>query len=191
MWAMTSDAAAAPASEAAPADPAHPIVEAVEAVESALEHKPLLRGWLHLGMFPAVIVAGLALMAFTDSTEARVACGVYILTACLLFGISAVYHRGTWGPRGEAILRRLDHANIFLIIAGTYTPLTVLLLPPSTGRTLLWAVWIAAGAASPSACSGSAPRAGSTRPATSRWGGRPSSSSPTSCGPAASPSSCW
>ncbi|WSJ31751.1 hemolysin III family protein [Streptomyces subrutilus] len=148
MWAMTSDAAArasAPA-ESVAGSVARPVAEAAEAVESALEAKPLLRGWLHLGMFPAVLVAGLVLMAFTDSTRARVACGVYILTACLLFGVSAVYHRGTWGPRGEAVLRRLDHANIFLIIAGTYTPLTVLLLPPSTGRTLLWAVWIAAGA---------------------------------------------
>ncbi|MBT2395840.1 hemolysin III family protein [Streptomyces sp. ISL-100] len=106
--------------------------------------KPKLRGWLHAGMFPAVVVAGLVLITLADSTRARVACGIYILTACLLFGISAIYHRGTWGPRGEAILRRLDHANIFLIIAGTYTPLTVLLLPASTGRTLLWAVWAAA-----------------------------------------------
>ncbi|GGZ76780.1 DNA-binding protein [Streptomyces subrutilus] len=148
MWAMTSDAAAraSAAAESVAGSVARPVAEAAEAVESALEAKPLLRGWLHLGMFPAVLVAGLVLMAFTDSTRARVACGVYILTACLLFGVSAVYHRGTWGPRGEAVLRRLDHANIFLIIAGTYTPLTVLLLPPSTGRTLLWAVWIAAGA---------------------------------------------
>ncbi|MET9520016.1 hemolysin III family protein [Streptomyces sp. NPDC002994] len=106
--------------------------------------KPKLRGWLHAGMFPAVVIAGVVLIALADSTRARVACGIYILTACLLFGISAIYHRGTWGPRGEAILRRLDHANIFLIIAGTYTPLTVLLLPASTGRTLLWAVWAAA-----------------------------------------------
>lgn len=133
MCGMTSDAAAV--AETAPRAPVVPT-----------ELKPLMRGWLHTGMFPAVVVAGLALMAFTDSTRARVACGVYVLTACLLFGVSAVYHRGTWGPRGEAVLRRLDHANIFLIIAGTYTPLTVLLLPASTGRTLLWAVWIAAAA---------------------------------------------
>lgn len=155
---MTSDAAAGPAEAVQPAEPSpaaepshradepSPIVQALETAEAALEAKPLMRGWLHTGMFPAVVVAGLVLMAFTDSTEARVACGVYVLTACLLFGVSAVYHRGTWGPRGEAILRRLDHANIFLIIAGTYTPLTVLLLPPSSGRTLLWAVWIAAAA---------------------------------------------
>ncbi|WP_326699534.1 hemolysin III family protein [Streptomyces sp. NBC_01754] len=106
--------------------------------------KPRLRGWLHAGMFPAVLIAGIALITLTDSTRARIACAVYILTACLLFGVSAVYHRGTWGPRGEAVLRRLDHANIFLIIAGTYTPLTMLLLPESTGQPLMWAVWGAA-----------------------------------------------
>ncbi|QHY97835.1 hemeolysin-III related [Streptomyces sp. S4.7] len=106
--------------------------------------KPVMRGWLHMGMFPAVVIAGIVLIAMADSTKARVACAIYVATACLLFGVSGVYHRGTWGPRGEAVLRRLDHANIFLIIAGTYTPLTMLLLPDSTGRTLLWAVWGAA-----------------------------------------------
>ncbi|WP_328901978.1 hemolysin III family protein [Streptomyces sp. NBC_00441] len=106
--------------------------------------KPLMRGWLHAGMFPAVVIAGIVLIALSDSTRGRIACAVYVLTACLLFGVSAVYHRGTWGPRGEAVLRRLDHANIFLIIAGTYTPLTLLLLPESTGTPLLWAVWAAA-----------------------------------------------
>jgi hemolysin III len=106
--------------------------------------KPLLRGWLHAAMFPAVLVAGLALTALADSTRGRLACAVYTLTACLLFGISALYHRGDWGPRATAVLRRLDHANIFLIIAGTYTPLALLLLPGSTGRVLLWAVWAAA-----------------------------------------------
>ncbi|MFV0128086.1 PAQR family membrane homeostasis protein TrhA [Streptomyces sp. HMX112] len=106
--------------------------------------KPRLRGWLHAGMFPAALVAGTVLTVLADSTRAKVACGVYALTACLLFGVSALYHRGDWGPRATAVLRRLDHANIFLIIAGTYTPLTLLLLPDSTGRVLLWAVWGAA-----------------------------------------------
>ncbi|PCG81349.1 DNA-binding protein [Streptomyces sp. WZ.A104] len=108
--------------------------------------KPRMRGWLHAGMFPAVLISGITLIALTDSTTGRIACTVYVLSACLLFGVSAVYHRGTWGPRGEAVLRRLDHANIFLIIAGTYTPLTLLLLPGSTARPLLWAVWVAAAA---------------------------------------------
>ncbi|WP_405862427.1 hemolysin III family protein [Streptomyces sp. NBC_00090] len=110
----------------------------------SLPAKPRLRGWLHAGMFPAVIVAGIALVALAGSPRARIACGIYVLTACLLFGISALYHRGEWGPRGEAVLRRLDHANIFLIIAGTYTPLTLLLLPDPTAKPLMWAVWAAA-----------------------------------------------
>ncbi|MFF5895007.1 hemolysin III family protein [Streptomyces argenteolus] len=108
--------------------------------------KPRMRGWLHAGMFPAVVIAGIVLIVLADSTRARVACTVYVLSACLLFGVSGVYHRGTWGPRGEAVLRRLDHANIFLIIAGTYTPLALLLLPESTSRPLLWAIWGAAAA---------------------------------------------
>ncbi len=83
--------------------------------------KPKLRGWLHLGMFPAVLIAGLVLTALADSSRGRMACGIYVLTACLLFGVSALYHRGNWSPRMDGILRRLDHANIFLIIAGTYT----------------------------------------------------------------------
>ncbi|MWA13253.1 PAQR family membrane homeostasis protein TrhA [Streptomyces sp. BA2] len=108
------------------------------------EVKPKMRGWLHAGMFPAVLVSGIALLALTDSTRARIACGIYVLTASLLFGVSAIYHRGTWSPRADGVLRRLDHANIFLIIAGTYTPLTMLLLPDSKGQWLLWGVWGAA-----------------------------------------------
>ncbi|MEU7169065.1 hemolysin III family protein [Streptomyces morookaense] len=108
--------------------------------------KPRLRGWLHAGMFPAVLVSGVFLTALADSPRGRIACAVYVLSACLLFGISALYHRGNWSPRTEGVLRRLDHANIFLIIAGTYTPLTMLLVPGSRGRILLWAVWAAAAA---------------------------------------------
>src|SRR6478735_1009446 len=106
--------------------------------------KPRMRGWLHAGMFPAVVIAGIVLVSLADSTRARVACAVYVLSACLLFGVSGAYHRGTWVPRGEAVLRRLDHANIFLIIAGTYTPLAVLLLPAGQQRVLLAVVWAGA-----------------------------------------------
>ncbi|WP_328679606.1 hemolysin III family protein [Streptomyces sp. NBC_01261] len=108
--------------------------------------KPKLRGWLHLGMFPAVLVSGLVLTALADTPRARIACGIFALTACLLFGVSALYHRGDWSPRMDGILRRLDHANIFLIIAGTYTPLTMLLLPGAKGQWLLWSIWGAAAA---------------------------------------------
>jgi hemolysin III len=103
--------------------------------------KPTWRGWLHAGMFPASVAAGIVLICLADSTAARVACAVYSVSAWMLFGVSAVYHRFTWGARGEAVLRRLDHANIFLIIAGTYTPFTILLLHGASRQLLLWAVW--------------------------------------------------
>lgn len=59
--------------------------------------KPRLRGWLHAGMFPVVLVAGLVLTALAESARGRLACAVYAFTACLLFGVSALYHRGTGG----------------------------------------------------------------------------------------------
>ncbi len=106
--------------------------------------KPRLRGWLHLGAFPFVLLSGLWLTANGVTHADRVACAVFTLTACLLFGTSAVYHRGTWSPRTAGILRRLDHANIALIIAGTYTPLAVAVLPSSQATVLLCIVWITA-----------------------------------------------
>jgi hemolysin III len=95
-------------------------------------------------MFPAALVGGVTLTAFAESTRGRIACAIFTITACALFGVSALYHRNDWGPRGEAILRRLDHANIFLIIAGTYTPLTILLLKGGKQDILLWLVWAGA-----------------------------------------------
>ncbi|MER7397996.1 hemolysin III family protein [Streptomyces sp. NPDC000151] len=134
------------APEAADSRTAESPAQAVNSAVSALAapFKPKLRGWLHAGMFPAVLFSGVMLTALADSTRGRVACGVYTLTACLLFGVSAIYHRGNWGPRVLGILRRLDHANIFLIIAGTYTPLTILLLPDGRRDLLLWGIWAAA-----------------------------------------------
>src|SRR6478609_6077018 len=103
--------------------------------------KPHLRGWLHLGTFPLAVVAGALLTVLAPAGEYRAAVAVFGVSAALLFGVSALYHRGHWGPRSMAVLKRLDHANIFLIIAGTYTPFTVVLLPPGPARTLLWIVW--------------------------------------------------
>lgn len=103
--------------------------------------KPKLRGWLHLCAAPLALAGGIVLIALADNGRARLASAVFAFSAVMLFGTSALYHRRTWGPRGEAILRRLDHANIFLIIAGTYTPFTVLLLHGSAERALLYTVW--------------------------------------------------
>ena len=106
--------------------------------------KPKLRGWLHAGMFPIATAAGIVLVALAGTGEARIAATIFAATASILFGTSALLHRGSWSPRVHRLLRRWDHANIFLIIAGTYTPFAVLALPPSKGRMLLWIVWVGA-----------------------------------------------
>lgn len=103
--------------------------------------KPRLRGTLHLIAFPATLVAGLLLVALGENLAIRLACVVFVITAGLLFGVSATYHRGTWSPPRAIMLRRFDHANIFLIIAGTYTPLAVTLLEPRQALTLLGIAW--------------------------------------------------
>ncbi|MGC5166936.1 PAQR family membrane homeostasis protein TrhA [Luteimicrobium sp. DT211] len=103
--------------------------------------KPRLRGWIHAGAFPLVLALSIVVVCLAPAGAPRWSCVVFGLSACLLFGTSAVYHRGTWSPRVAAALRRADHSNIFLIIAGTYTPLAVMLLPHGTAVALLWTVW--------------------------------------------------
>ena len=103
--------------------------------------KPLMRGWLHLGAAPLALVGGMALVVFAPTQAGRISAAIFTLTAVLLFGTSAVYHRGNWSPSTKAVLRRMDHANIFLIIAGTYTPLTVLLLEGTQRVVVLCLVW--------------------------------------------------
>ncbi|MGW8568424.1 PAQR family membrane homeostasis protein TrhA [Isoptericola sp. NPDC055881] len=118
------------------------VEDAVETVSEAAAHlKPFMRGWIHAVTTPLALAASIVLVALADTTADKVACAIFGVTAVLLFGTSAVYHRGTWSPRTAAVLRRLDHANIFLIIAGTYTPLAVMLLPRSTATVLLAVVW--------------------------------------------------
>jgi hemolysin III len=110
-------------------------------VEAAFEVvKPRLRGWLHAGMTPLALVMGIVLVVLATTTEAKVSAAVFGGTAVLLFGTSAVYHRGTWSPRVGAFLRRFDHSNIFLIIAGSYTPFAAL-LPSDQARQMLLIVW--------------------------------------------------
>lgn len=106
--------------------------------------KPRLRGWIHAGMAPLVLAGAIVLVALAPTTTGKVSTAIFGVTAILLFGTSAVYHRGTWSPRVAGVLRRLDHTNIFLIIAGTYTPLAALMLPYPQARTLLVVVWVGA-----------------------------------------------
>lgn len=100
-----------------------------------------MRGWLHTGALPVTLVAGFVLVALGPTLQARLASVVYAITSALLFGISATYHRGTLGPRLAEVLRRFDHANIYLIIAGTYTPFALLALDGVARVVVLSVIW--------------------------------------------------
>lgn len=112
--------------------------------DTANPARPILRGWIHLGMFPVVTVLGVILVLISPDAGTRVTAAIFGVSSALLFGCSALYHRRVWSPKVTGILRRLDHSNIFLIIAGTYTPLAWALLPAHQARVLLWIVWTGA-----------------------------------------------
>jgi hemolysin III len=105
------------------------------------EEKPTLRGWLHAGILPIVIAGGILLIVLGNGAAAKVAGSIFFASSFLLFGNSALYHRFNWKPRTKLILKRIDHANIFLLIAGSYTPITMLALPFEKGLWLLVAIW--------------------------------------------------
>jgi hemolysin III len=105
---------------------------------------PHLRGWLHLVCFILSVPAGLVVIASGDSTRTRVAGAVYALGMTAMFGVSAAYHRRRWSPLARRRMRRTDHGTIFLMIAGSYTPLCLLALGGTTGRMVLTGVWVAA-----------------------------------------------
>jgi len=96
---------------------------------------PKLRGWFHLGATPAVIIASLVLFILSKSSL-KFAVAIYSITAIMLFSVSAIYHRVPWVPEKKKIWRRWDHANINLLIAGSYTPFAVALLE-GRDRTIL------------------------------------------------------
>ncbi len=105
------------------------------------EVKPGLRGWMHAVTSPLTLAAGIVLVVLSPTAATRVGSGVFMGSALLLFTVSGIYHRGTWSPRTWAFLRRFDHANIFLLIAGSYTPFTLLMLEGSARVALLSIVW--------------------------------------------------
>lgn len=137
-----ADAAVAADDDRGPDLPNIPLLEA--SIAEPAEIKPTWRGWIHAGTFPVTIAAGIVLITLAHGAPAKWASAVFVLTSMLLFGNSALYHRFNWRPRMKIILKRIDHANIFLLIAGTYTPLAVLALPPQKGFLLLTLVWAGA-----------------------------------------------
>ena len=113
-------------------------------LEDEIEHvdaKPTWRGWIHAATFPVAVALGVILVVVADGPAAKVSSAVFFASSLLMFGTSAVYHRFDWSPRVKGVLKRLDHANIFVLIAGTYTPISILCLPPPKAALLLWLVW--------------------------------------------------
>jgi hemolysin III len=105
----------------------------------------VLRGWIHLVCFFLSLPAGALVVAGAGSDRARLAGVVYALGMTAMFGVSAAYHRGHWSPVARRRMRRTDHGTIFLMIAGSYTPLCVLAIGGGTGTAVLTTVWVGAG----------------------------------------------
>lgn len=105
---------------------------------------PRLRGILHAVTFPLAIAAGIVLIVLAPTPLARLAAAVYAVTSALLFGVSAAYHRRICAGRAHDVLHRLDHADIYLIIAGTYTPLALLALRGDARVVVLAVIWTGA-----------------------------------------------
>lgn len=102
--------------------------------------KPLMRGVLHQASFFIALAAGLALVLAAHGARATIATAIYVASLCALLGTSALYHRVNWKPHARQRMRRLDHAAIFVLIAGTYTPMA-LTLPADAAQKLLIIVW--------------------------------------------------
>lgn len=105
---------------------------------------PKLRGWFHLVAFFISLPAGAALIVFASGARATIAAAIYSLTLAALLGTSAAYHRGGWEPHTKMIMRRLDHSMIYVLIAGTYTPIALVALQGTWSMILLSAIWTGA-----------------------------------------------
>ncbi len=112
--------------------------------EVVADVKPKLRGWLHLVTVPLTLAAGIVLISLSPTASTKWGSSIFVVSALVLFTVSAIYHRGNWSPRMWAFLRRFDHSNIFLLIAGSYTPFTLILLDGRQQAVLLTVIWTAA-----------------------------------------------
>lgn len=103
--------------------------------------KPVWRGWMHLMGFEVSLVVGTLLVAHVHGASRTAAAAIYAGTVSGLLGTSALYHRGNWSPAAHRRLQRLDHVMIFLLIAGTSTPVFLLVAPGADGVWLLSVMW--------------------------------------------------
>ena len=103
--------------------------------------RPRLRGVLHQYAFFVSLASGTLLVLLAATTRASVAAASYAASVSALFGVSALYHRVTWTTPARRRMRRLDHSMIFLLIAGTYTPVGLLVLEGTLATVVLALVW--------------------------------------------------
>jgi hemolysin III len=113
-------------------------------MDPARVEKPRFRGRFHQVAFFVSIPAGVTLIALAGGAAARVAAIIFAVSLTGLYGVSAAYHRGRWSAGGERVMKHLDHSMIFVLIAGSYTPITLLALRPAWGITLLALAWTGA-----------------------------------------------
>jgi hemolysin III len=106
--------------------------------------KPKLRGVSHQYAFFVSLACGVALILAASDGRARLAASIYAAAVSALLGTSALYHRVTWRPTARRWMRRLDHSMIFILIAGTYTPVALLALKGSLATTILIVLWAGA-----------------------------------------------
>jgi hemolysin III len=106
-----------------------------------VELRPRLRGVSHQYAFFASLLLGAALVVGASGAAERTSAVVFATALATMFGVSALYHRITWRPRARLWMRRLDHAAIYLLIAGTYTPFALLALTDVWRWTILPVVW--------------------------------------------------
>jgi hemolysin III len=111
---------------------------------SKIAAKPRLRGVSHQYAFFVSLACGVALILATSDGRARLAASVYAVAVSALLGTSALYHRVSWRPSARRWMRRLDHSMIFVLIAGTYTPVALLALRGSLASTILIVLWAGA-----------------------------------------------
>src|SRR3954454_18712514 len=103
--------------------------------------KPKLRGVFHEAGFYAALAAGAAMVVTAEPGRSRIAAVIFSSCVAVCFGASALYHRPTWTPQVRGWLARLDHAEIYLLIAGSYARFGLLVLSPGWAVTVLAIVW--------------------------------------------------
>jgi hemolysin III len=104
--------------------------------------KPLLRGWSHLISFPVWLIGGVTMILLANTTAwGRFLLAVYVGGTGIMFGVSAMYHRGRWQPQAKALMQKFDRSAIFLAIAGGYTPIAWVSLHGITRTAVLAASW--------------------------------------------------